>query len=106
MTLLEVLIATILAAGALATLSTWAYKAPWNQAPRRKLRAQQELEKGMKARLATPPVGLEELVPLDGGWSVRWRWYPMPGHGWSLCGEVLDAHGTMVRKAWMARWWP
>lgn len=106
MTLLEVLVAVILASGALATLATWAYKAPWNQASSRRMKAQLLLESTLSERLSSRPAPKgEERTPVADGWTVIWKWEALPENGWSLQGRVLDARGREVRTLWAARWW-
>jgi len=104
-TLLEVLVASVLASGALATLGMWCYKQPWNQMARHKVEAQAILATGMEHRLHAFPDSLhEEIDPLENGKLATWRWTELPNGGWCLKGEVLDARGKSLGMLVGARW--
>jgi len=104
-TLIEALIASVLAAGTLATLGLWGYRQSWNQAPRHKLQAQMVLQTGMEQQLVhLPTAASESVVPLDGGRTAVWKWTHLPSSGWCLRGEVFDNRGHSLGVLWGARW--
>lgn len=104
-TLLEVLIASILACGVLVTLGLWTYKAEWNQAALRRQRALGLLRVGIELHGSVLPkndTSWSEHPAL--GWRLDWGWRKVSVGGWRLEGEAIGPSGKSYGHLWVARW--
>lgn len=107
MTLVEVLVASVLVAGALATMGLWTYKEPWNQTALKRQKAMGYLEAGIRRQAATLPVQARtwEEFP-EQGWKIEWTWIPLPEKGWLLRGIARGPQRRIHGEIFVARWAP
>jgi Tfp pilus assembly protein PilV len=104
-TVLEVLVASALTCGVLATLGLWTFRANWNQAALHRQHALEMLRAGIDHHASSLPVAARSWSEQpEENWRLDWMWSPTQNGGWRLQGRAFGPKGRAYGTLWVMRW--